>query len=130
MSEEKISTRDIAILLVVLVVSWILAQIIVSFIFPSSWLPFSPVLMFTGITWISVMMGFMIYRQRLRDERTIHVSDKAARNGFAFVLYVIPIALVGLTSIGASSDAIFAVLLIWIGAVAVAAMSAFYYYRK
>ena len=130
MTEEKIPTRDLAILTVVLAVSWILAQIIVSIIFPSSLLPFSPVLMFTGITWISVMMGFMIYRQRLRDERTINVSDKAARNGFAFVLSVIPIALGGLTGIGASSDAILAVLLIWFGAVAVAAMSAFYYYRK
>jgi uncharacterized membrane protein len=130
MTEEKISNRSIAIMLVVLSVSWIFAQIIVSIIFPSSWLPLSPVLMFTGITWVSVWMGFMIYRQRLRDERTIHVSDKAARNGFAFVLYVIPIAIVGLTGIGASSDAILAIVLIWFGAVAVAGMSAFYYYRK
>ncbi|MHA1288088.1 MAG: hypothetical protein ACTSPB_11860 [Candidatus Thorarchaeota archaeon] len=130
MTEEKIPTRDLAILTVVLAVSWILAQIVVSIIFPFSWLPFSPVLMFTGITWVSVMMGFMIYRQRLRDERTIHVSDKAARNGFTFVLYVIPIAIVGLTGIGASSDAIIAVVLIWFGAVVVAGMSAFYYYRK
>jgi len=130
MTEEQISNRSIAIMLVVLSVSWIFAQITVSFIFPSSWLPLSPVSMFTGITFVSLMMGSMIYRQRLRDERTIHVSDKAARNGFAFVLFVFPIAIGGLLGIGASSDAIIAVVLIWFGAVAVAGMSAFYYYRK
>jgi len=130
MTEEKISNRSIAIMLVVLSVSWIFAQIIVSIIFPSSWLPFSPVLMFTGIMWVSVIMGFLIYRQNLRDERTINISDKAARNGFAFILYATPIAIGGLLGFGAPPESILVLILVLVGAMAVAGMSAFYYYRK
>jgi len=117
-------------MLVVLAFSWFLAGLIISFVFPSSWYPFSLVYLSGGIVWISVMMGFMIYRARLRDERAIQVSDKSARNGFAFVLYGIPIAIVGLSATNVSPDASLALAVIWIGAVAFAGISAFYYYRR
>lgn len=130
MTESTISNRSLVVMLVVLIVSWFFAHIIVSFIFPSSWYPISPVSLFVGITYISVLMGFIIYRQKLRDERTIQISDKSARNGFAFVLYVIPIAIVGLSLTDVSPDTLLALAMIWAGAVVFAGISAFYYYRR
>lgn len=130
MTEEKIPNRSIAIMLVVLSVSWIFAQITVSIIFPSSWYPFSPVSFFSGIVFVSMMMGFLIYRQNIRDERTINISDKAARNGFAFILYASPIAILGLLGFGAPPESILVLILVLVGAMVVAGVSAFYYYRR
>ena len=73
---------------------------------------------------------FVIYSEKIRDERSIYISDKAARNGFAFVLYVIPAVIIGLSATTISTDVSLALVLIWFGAVAVASISAFYYYRK
>jgi uncharacterized membrane protein len=66
----------------------------------------------------------------LRDERTSLVSDKAARNGFAFAFYVIPLVLVVLSLTGASIETCIALVMMWIGTVAVFSISAFYYYHK
>ncbi|MFW9959026.1 MAG: hypothetical protein ACFFCT_13225 [Candidatus Odinarchaeota archaeon] len=130
MAEERIPTRSYVIMLIVFIVSWLLAHVVLSIIFPSSWYPFSPVSFFSGIVFISIMMGFLIYRQNLRDERTINISDKAARNGFAFILYATPIAIGGLLGFGAPPESILVLILVLVGAMAVAGISAFYYYRQ
>lgn len=130
MAEEKMSNRSILLILVCLAFGWFAAQFITSLLFPASQLPLSLASAFGGIVLIAVMMGFMIYSQRLRDERTVQISDKAARNGFAFILYAIPIAIVGLSATEVSTDVSLALLMIWIGAISFASISALYYYRK
>lgn len=130
MTEPTISTRSLGIMLIVFIVSWSLAHVVLSIFFPSSWYPLSPVSFFTGIVFISIMMGFLIYRQNLRDERTINISDKAARNGFAFILYTTPIAILGLLGFGAPPESILVLILVLVGAIVVAGVSAFYYYRN
>jgi len=130
MTEEKISTRSLVIMLGVFIVSWILAHVVISILFPLSWYPFSPVSFFSGIVFVSMMMGFLLYRQNFRDERTINISDKATRNGFAFILYATPIAILGLLGMGAPPESILVIVLLMIGAMAVAGLSAFYYYRQ
>ena len=77
-----------------------------------------------------VLVGFIIYGANLRDERTVQVSDKAARNGFMFILLVVPILLVVLSVTGFSNETLLTLVFIWIGAVTCASISAFYYYRK
>ncbi len=130
MTEVKISNRSLFILLVILAFSWFLGQFITSLIFPGSWWPLSLPSTLVGVIWITVLLGFMIYSQRLRDERTMQISDKSSRNGFAFILYAIPIAIVGLSATEVSTDVSLALLMIWIGAVSFAGISALYYYRK
>jgi len=130
MTESTTTNRSLVVMLVVLTFSWFFALFVISLIFPSSWYPFSLAYLFAGIVCISVWMGFIIYRVKLRDERAIQVSDKSARNGFAFVLYGIPIAIVGLSATNVSSDASLALAVIWVGAVVFAGISAFYYYHR
>jgi uncharacterized membrane protein len=124
------TNRSLVVMLVVLASSWFFGLFLVSFILPSSWYTFPLVSLLVGIVWISVWMGFMVYRTILRDERAIQVSDRSARNGFAFVLYGIPIAIVVLPATNVSSDTLLALAAIWIGAVVFAGISAFYYYHR
>lgn len=77
-----------------------------------------------------MMMGFLLYRKNFRDERTINISDKSIRNGFAFILYAFPIAILGLLGIGAPPESVLVLILLLVGALAVAGISALYYYRK
>lgn len=130
MTEVRLSNRGFIVMLVILVISWFLGQVVTTFIFPGSWLPMSLVSILTGITWISVLLGFMFYSQRLRDERAIHISDKSTRNGFAFMFFIVPAAIIGLSATEVSTDVSLALLLVWIGAVSIASISALYYYRK
>lgn len=109
---------------------WLIVTLIVSFISPTeSWPPSLPVSVTILIIPI-VLIGFVVYGTNFRDERTSLVSDKATRNGFAFVFYVIPLALVVLSLTGASIETCTALVMMWIGAVAVFSISAFYYYNK
>ena len=110
--------------------TWLVATLTVSFISPTeSWPPSLPISVSILMGPI-VMVGFVIYGMNLRDERTSLVSDKATRNGFAFVFYVIPLALVVLSLTGASLETGIALVMIWLGAVAAFSISAFYYYHK
>jgi uncharacterized membrane protein len=113
-----------------LVIGWFVAQIVVSFLFPTSTIPFSVPSFGAEVVFISVLIGFTLYSQRFRDERSIQISDKSARNGFAFVLFVVPMALIGLSATDVSSDALLALVTIWIGAVVFAGISALYYYYR
>jgi uncharacterized membrane protein len=115
---------------VILVFGWLLAQITLSFLFPTSDIPFSIPSFGAEIVVVSVLIGFTVYAQRFRDERSIQISDKAARNGFAFVLFVVPVAIIGLSATDVSFDTLLALVMIWIGAVVFAGVSAFYYYKK
>ena len=109
---------------------WFAVSLIISFISPTeSWppsLPLSIVILLPQI----VLIGFIVYGMNFRDERTSLVSDKASRNGFYFVFYVIPLAVVVLSVTGASLETCIALVMMWIGAVAVFSISAFYHYRK
>ncbi|MFW9974703.1 MAG: hypothetical protein ACFFDQ_05540 [Candidatus Thorarchaeota archaeon] len=126
----KLSNKTLIIMGVLLIVGWFIAQIIVSILFPTSAIPFSVPSFGAEVVFISVLIGFTLYSQRFRDERSIQISDKSARNGFAFVLFVIPVALIGFSATDISFDALLALAIVWIGAVAFAGISAFYYYHK
>lgn len=127
---SRLSNRDLIIMGLLLVIGWFIAQIIVSFLFPTSAIPFSVPSFGAEVVFISVLIGFTLYSQRFRDERSIQISDKSARNGFAFVLFVVPMALIGLSATDVSSDALLVLVIIWIGAVVFAGISALYYYYR
>ena len=127
---SRLSNRDLIIMGFLLVIGWFIAQIIVNFLFPTSAIPFSVPSFGAEVVLISVLIGFTLYSQRFRDERSIQISDKSARNGFAFVLFVVPMALIGLSATDVSFDALLALVIIWIGAVVFAGISAFYYYYR
>ncbi len=127
---KEVSNKSLIILLIVFTISWILSMSIMSLLSPSSPIPFSPISILTGVVFVSVYMGFMIYRLRIRDERAIQISDRSARNGFGFVLYGIPILIIFLSVTGAVPETLLVLLLIWFGTVIIAGLSAFYYYWK
>ena len=127
---SKLSNKALVIMGALIVCGWLIAQVITSFLFPTSEIPFSIPSFGAEIVFISVLIGFTVYAQRFRDERSIQISDKSARNGFAFVLFVVPVALIGLSATDVSFDALLALAIIWIGAVVFAGLSAFYYYRR
>jgi L-asparagine transporter-like permease len=127
---ERLSKKSIAILLIIIPLAWFASTLIVSLISPTeSWPPSLP-LSVAGLIPPMVLVGFSIYGMNLRDERASQISDKATRNGFAFVLCVIPLALIVLSLTGASFETVIALVMVWIGTVAVASISAFYYYYK
>ena len=127
---ERLSKRSIAILAIIMPVSFLLALVIMKIIIPTMPWPPDPPLIGAMLVAPIVMVGFMIYSANLKDERTSLVSDKGARNGFGFVLYVLPLALVVLSLTGASFETVIALLLVWVGTVAVASISALYYYHR
>ena len=128
--DNEISNRSLVVLLITLAFSWIIGNIIMSYLSPSSSVPLSPPSIFAGIVFIAVLMGFIIYGQRFRDERSIQISDKSARNGFAFILYGIPILIVTLSVTGSSPEVLLTLTFVWIAAILLAGLSAFYYYWR
>ena len=127
---EKLSNRSIAIWLMTIPLQWLIVTLIVSFISPTESWPLSLPISITILIIPLIMIGFVVYGLNFRDERTSLVSDKASRNGFYFVFYVIPLALVVLSLTGASLETGIALMVMWFGAVAVFSISAFYHYRK
>ena len=131
MSESTVSNRILVVILVILIVSWFFVNIIIRVIFPTSWYPILFVSLLVVIFGISLLGSrFMQFQTKLQDERTMQVSDKAARNGFGFILYGIPIAIISLYLIDVSPDTLLALAGIWVGSVVFAIISAVYYYRK
>ncbi|MGY5875627.1 MAG: DUF2178 domain-containing protein [Candidatus Thorarchaeota archaeon] len=128
--DNEISNRSLVVLLIILAFSMIIGNIIMSYLSPSSSVPLSPPSIFAGIVSIAVLMGVVIYGQRFRDERSIQIFDKSARNGFAFVLYGIPILIVTLSVTGYSPEVLLTLTFVWIGAILLAGLSAFYYYWR
>ena len=127
---SKLSNKTLVIMGVLLVFGWFIAQVITSLLFPSSTIPFSVPSFGAEVVFISVLIGFTVYAQRFRDERAIQIADKSTRNGFAFVLFIVPVALIGLSATDVSFDTIIALVIVWIGAVAISGLSAVYYYHK
>jgi len=109
---------------------WLVISLIVSFILPTAtWPPSVPQSVAILLPQV-VLIGFVVYGANFRDERTSLVSDKASRNGFYFVFYMVPLTVVVLSVTGASLETCNALVMMWIGAVAVFSISAFYHYNK
>jgi len=127
---EPLSKRQIVYVLLIIPIAWFLSTFIVSLVSPTeSWplpLPFSV----GNLVGLIILIGFVIYGTNLKDERTTQVGDKATRNGFAFVLFVTPSALVILSLSGASLETMIVLLIVYLGMIAVASISALYYYHK
>ena len=126
----KLSTKTIIVLLFIIPISCLLSLIVMSVILPSMEWPPSPPAVIATLVGPLVIVGFMIYGANFKDERSVHISDKASRNGFMFVLYVTPILLVILSVTGASVETMLALLIMCLGMIAVACISAAYYYHK
>ena len=125
----EFSNRTLMIMLVMMIISWALTLTISSLVWHAS-LESLIVTSIAGVIFVSVMMGFTIYKQRFRDERTIHILEKSGRNGFFFMIYLLPFAIIYYSLIDASHDVAIALVIFWLCSVAVAAISAMYYYRK
>lgn len=128
--ENRIQNKSLIVLFVIILFSWFLVQIVLSFVFPGSSWVFSLPSFFSQIVFAAVLIGFIIYQVRFQDERSMHISDKSTRNGFAFVFYVVPIAIIVLSATDISTDVSLALVLVWFGAVVSAGLSALYYYKK
>ena len=126
----RLSNRTIVYLLFIPPIACLLVLIVLKIIIPSRPWPPDPLSIVAAIIGPIILVGFMIYGANLRDERTVQVSDKAARNGFMFILYVIPILLVVLSVTGASFETLMVLLIVCLGMIAVAGISAFYYYHR
>ena len=127
---SMLPNRIIAVFLLIIPISCLLSLVVMSAILPSmEWPPSLPSIVASLVGPI-VIVGFMIYGANFRDERSVHISDKASRNGFMFVLYVTPILLVILSVTGASVETMLALLTMCLGMIAVACISAAYYYHK
>jgi len=127
---EPLSKRQIAILLIIIPIAWFISTFIMSLISPTESWPLSLPLSLGSLFPLIIMMGVVIYGTNLKDERTSQVGDKATRNGFAFVLFVTPSALVILSLSGASLETVIVLLVVCLGMIAVASISALYYYHK
>ena len=127
---EPLSNRKIAYVLLIIPIAWFVSTFIVSLISPTESWPLSLPLSVGSLVPLIIMIGFVIYGTNLKDERTSQVGDKATRNGFAFVLFVTPSALVILSLSGASLETIIVLLIVCLGMIAVASISALYYYHK
>jgi len=125
----ELSNRTLIVMLVCMVISWVITLTIFSFVWHAS-LESLIVTSLAGVVCVSVMMGFTIYRQRFRDERTIHILEKSGRNGFFFIIYLLPFAIMFYSLTDAFHDIALALVIFWFCTVAVAAISAVYYYRE
>jgi len=78
-----------------------------------------------------VMMVFMIYGARFRDERAIAISDRSARNGFMFFIFITP-SLIVLSSLRPDlfPSTAFTLAVVAVSVLIVACLSVLYYYRK
>ena len=84
----EFSNRTLIVMLVLMVISWVITLTIFSFVWHLT-LNSLIVTALSGVIFISIIMGFTIYRYRFRDERTIHILEKSGRNGFFFMIYLL-----------------------------------------
>ena len=125
----KFSNRTLIVMLIVMIISWAITLTISSFVWHAS-MDSLIVTSLAGVVFISVMMGFTIYKQRFRDERTIHILEKSGRNGFFFMIYLLPFLIIFYSLIEASQNVAVALVIFWFCSVAVATISAVYYYLR
>ena len=125
----EFSNKTLLVMLAIMLISWVITLTIFSFMWHTS-VETMIVTSLTGVIIVSVIMGFTIYRQRFRDERTMHILEKSGRNGFFFIIYFLPFAVIFYSLKEPSYDIALALVIFWVSSVAVAAISAVYYYRK
>ncbi len=133
MMERKIpplSARSIVMLLIVIPVATLLALVLSNLLLPVSQWPPDPSALVAALIGPAVIVGFMIYGANLRDERTMQISNKAARNGFLSIFYAIPLAFLVFSVAGFSTEIVLPLLAVGIVAIASASISALYYYRR
>ena len=112
-----------------MVISWVITLTIFSFVWHASTESLI-VTTLAGVVFVGVMMGFTIYKHRFRDERTMHILEKSGRNGFFFMIYFLPFAIILYSLTDTTYDVALALTIFWFCSVAVAAISAIHYYRK
>ena len=126
----RLSNRRIVMVLFIIPVACLLALILSSVIIPGNLWPPDPPSIVAAIAGPIVIVGFIIYASNFKDERSVQISDKATRNGFIFMLYALPLSLVVLSLTGASLETLNVIVMLCVGMIAVASISAFYYYHK
>ena len=89
----EFSNKTLLVMLAIMLISWVITLTIFSFMWHTS-VETMIVTSLTGVIIVSVIMGFTIYRQRFRDERTMHILEKSGRNGFFFMIYFLPFAVI------------------------------------
>jgi amino acid transporter len=125
----EFSNRTLVVMLVVMVISWIITLAIYGLLFHES-LESLIVTSMVGAIFIIVMMGFTVYRYRFRDERTIRILEKSGRNGFFFMIYLLPFVIILYSLMENPFDVVFTLVIFWISSIVVVAISAIYYYRE
>ncbi|MCF2136344.1 MAG: hypothetical protein K9W43_03805 [Candidatus Thorarchaeota archaeon] len=124
------SNKTLMVLLVVLVSSWGTMIFIDAVVFHAT----SEDLIVTslsGAIFITVMIGFTVYHQRFRDERTTHLLERSGRNGFLFQVYILPFLIIFLSLAPMSpTNMLLLFVVFWVASIAVAILSAIYYYRR
>ena len=126
----EFTNRSLAIILVVYAVSWSIVLTLVWLIFqpPTDTFVASAI---GAIVFISIFMGFAVYRQRFRDERTLTILEKSGRNGFfVLIIYLIPPAIIYYSLNEATQGVALVLLVLWFLAVAITFFSAVYYYYR
>lgn len=125
----EFSDRTLAVMLVIMIILWIITLSVFSFVFHFS-MEAQIVSAFAGSLFICTVMGFTIYKQRFRDERTVRLLERAGRNGFAFMTYLIPFAIIIYSLTETTHDVALVLAIFWLSSVAVAILSAVYYYLE
>lgn len=123
-------TKCIVMLLLFIPVTVALILIMDALILPGTQWPPDPLGLVAPLIGPAILIGFIIYAANLRDERTMEISDKAARNGFFSIFYAIPLAIFVFMLAGFSTEIVLPLLAVGIVAVASASISALYYYRR
>ena len=128
-NEIEFSNKTLVVMLIMMIVAWVITLSIFSVVQQLSVEDIIAVSI-SGSIFISVMIGFTIYKQRFRDERTMNILDKAGRNGFLIFFYILPLFIVYFSLTGVMMDALLALVGLWITSVIVFAATAIYYYRR
>ena len=129
--DSAYTNRALAAMMVVMAASFLITIFLIMLIFQMPFWPPSVESVVSAAVTIIVMMAFIIYRARFRDERTVAISDRSARNGFMFFIFIAP-SLIVLSSSRPDLFPDVAVTLFGVVAsvIIVACLSALYYYRK
>ena len=129
--DPTFTNRTLAVMLIIMVFSFLISITVTSLIFQRPLWPPPVTSVVPAAAVIMVMMVFMIYGARFRDERAIAISDKSARNGFMFFIFITP-SLIVLSSLRPDlfPSTAFTLAVVAVSVLIVACLSVLYYYRK
>ncbi len=128
-NEIEFSNKTLLVMLIMMIIAWVITLSIFSVVQQLSMENIMAVSI-SGSIFISVMMGFTIYKQRFRDERTMNILDKAGRNGFLVFFYILPLVIVYFSLTGVLMDALLVLVGLWVTSVIVFTITAIYYYKR